>query len=137
MIGILLVTHGQLAMTFLSALEHVLGKQENVATICIEADDDIEEIKQEIGNKIQQINTGNGVLILTDMFGGTPSNLALSYLKKGEVEIVSGLNLPMLIRLANYRQYEDLDKLALDAKETGQKYINIASELLEKNTKNE
>lgn len=137
MIGLLLVTHGELATSFLSALEHVVGKQDQMATICIEADDDIEVRRQELSLKLDQINTGDGVLILTDMFGGTPSNLAISFLKKGKVEAVSGLNLPMLIRLAHYREHESLDDLAAEAKETGKKYISIASELLEKINKNE
>ena len=133
MIGIVLVTHGRLAIAFLSALEHIVGKQEQIGTVCIDVDDDVEAKKKEIHEKTQQNDSGSGVIVLTDMFGGTPSNLAISLMKKTHIEIVSGMNLPMLIRLIGLRSDTALEHLAKDVKEAGQKYINIASQLLKKN----
>jgi mannose PTS system EIIA component len=130
MIGIVLVTHGRLAVEFLAALEHVVGGQTQIAAICIGPDDDMEERRQEILKSIREVDTGDGTVLLTDMFGGTPSNLAISVMDRAKVEVVAGVNLPMLIKLASLRQSEGLDRAVLGAQEAGRKYINVASQLL-------
>lgn len=130
MIGIVLVTHGRLADELISAMEHVVGPQEAVASICIGPDDDMEERRQQILDSISKSDDGGGVILLTDMFGGTPSNLAISVIEKANVEVIAGVNLPMLIKLASVRGTDDLNSAATQAKEAGRKYINIASELL-------
>jgi mannose PTS system EIIA component len=130
MIGLVLVTHGRLADAFQAALEHVVGPQEQIRTICIEAEDDIERRRQEIVEAVRAVDTGGGVVILTDMFGGTPSNLAISTMDRPGVEVIAGINLPMLIKLASIRAEEPLAKAVLAAQEAGRKYINVASRLL-------
>lgn len=130
MIGIILVTHGHLAEEFVHAMVHVVGPQEAVATVCIAPDDDMEKKRGEIGQAIRKVDSGKGVIILTDLFGGTPSNLAISLLEKGRVEVIAGINLPMLIRLAGVRKGADLGETALAAREAGRNYITIASEFL-------
>ena len=130
MIGIVLVTHGRLATEFLAALEHVVGGQTQIAAIGIGPDDDMEQRRQEILRSIGEVDTGDGVVLLTDMFGGTPSNLAISVMDRGKVEVIAGVNLPMLIKLASLRQNEGLDRAVLGAQEAGRKYINVASQLL-------
>ncbi|HEX5319354.1 MAG TPA: PTS sugar transporter subunit IIA [Stellaceae bacterium] len=130
MIGIVLVTHGRLATEFLAALEHVVGGQTQIAAICIGPDDDMEQRRQEILKSIGEVDTGDGAVLLTDMFGGTPSNLAISVMDRAKVEVVAGVNLPMLIKLASLRQTEGLDRAVLGAQEAGRKYINVASQLL-------
>ena len=130
MIGIVLVTHGRLAVEFVAALEHVVGGQTQIAAICIGPDDDMEQRRQEILRTIGEVDTGDGAVLLTDMFGGTPSNLAISVMDRGKVEVVAGVNLPMLIKLASLRQSEGLDRAVLGAQEAGRKYINVASQLL-------
>ncbi len=130
MIGMVLVTHGRLADEFVEALEHVVGPQENTATVCIGADDDMEQQRDNILNKAAEVNTGDGVVVLTDMFGGTPSNLAISIMDKNDVEIIAGVNLPMLIKLASVRKTDSLGDAVVAAQEAGRKYINIASKLL-------
>lgn len=131
MIGLVLVTHGRLALELVAALEHVVGPQENVATVCIGPDDDMEQRRQEIVTKAGETNTGKGVIVLTDMFGGTPSNLAISIMENTEIEVIAGVNLPMLIKLASIRSSQSLDDAAKDAQDAGRKYINIASQLLQ------
>ena len=131
MIGMVLVTHGKLATEFIQALEHIVGKQSGCLAVCIEAEDDMELRRQEILDKVTEVNRGQGVILLTDMFGGTPSNLAISLLNKAEVEVIAGLNLPMLIRLARLRDKETLGEAVLQAQEAGRKYITIASRILE------
>ena len=131
MIGLVLVTHGALAKEFLSAMQYVVGTQTQVETVCFLPDDDIKARGDEILQKVKKGNSGQGVLILTDMFGGTPSNLSISLLDKENVEVVAGLNLPMLVKLAGLRQNSDLKDAALSAEEAGKKYINIASKVLE------
>ncbi|HER26948.1 MAG TPA: PTS sugar transporter subunit IIA [Rhodospirillales bacterium] len=133
MIGLLLVTHGRLADEFVAALEHVVGPQENVATVCIGPDDDMERRRQEILTCISTAEQGRGVILLTDMFGGTPSNLAISVIDKANVEVIAGVNLPMLIKLASVRKSESLADAAISAQSAGRKYINIASQLLSQN----
>lgn len=130
MIGLVLVTHGRLAEEMISALEHVVGPQENVKPICIGADDDMEKRRTDILKSVEQVNTGDGVVLLTDMFGGTPSNLAISVMDQANVEVIAGVNLPMLIKLASARQDKPLDEAVACAQEAGRKYINIASQLL-------
>jgi mannose PTS system EIIA component len=130
MIGLVIVTHGRLAEAFVAALEHVVGRQEQIGTICIEADDDIERRREEIVEAISAVDTGQGVVILTDMFGGTPSNLAISTLDRKGLEVIAGINLPMLIKLASIRGQEPLDRAVAAAQDAGRKYINVASQLL-------
>ncbi len=130
MIGVVLVTHGRLAEELIAAMEHVVGPQENVASICIGPDDDMEERRQQILDGIARVDKGDGAILLTDMFGGTPSNLAISVIEKANVEVIAGVNLPMLIKLAGVRTDNTLKDAASQAKDAGRKYINIASELL-------
>ena len=130
MIGMVLVTHGKLAAEFLAALEHVVGKQQKVATVCIGAEDDMERRRRDILDACARVDGGDGVVLLTDMFGGTPSNLAISVLDRANVEVIAGINLPMLIKLASLRQTEKLADAVRGAQEAGRKYINVASQLL-------
>jgi PTS system mannose-specific IIA component len=130
MIGIVLVTHGRLATEFVAALEHVVGPQRQIAAVCIGADDDMELRRQEIVRSIDEVDTGEGAVLLTDMFGGTPSNLAISVMDRAKVEVIAGINLPMLIKLASLRQTETLGRAVVGAQEAGRKYINVASQLL-------
>ena len=129
MIGILLVTHGNLAKEMIGAMEHVVGKQEKLDMVCIGENDDVEKSRQDIIDKVQQLDTGEGVCIATDMFGGTPSNLAISVMKSDKVEVVAGLNLPMLIKLVRLRNLP-LKQMVEESAQAGRKYINVASELL-------
>ncbi|HET8727230.1 MAG TPA: PTS sugar transporter subunit IIA [Alphaproteobacteria bacterium] len=130
MIGMVLVTHGRLAEEFIAALEHVVGVQQNVDAVCIGPDDDMEQRRLEILDKVAKVDGGRGVVLLTDMFGGTPSNLAISVMDKANVEVIAGVNLPMLIKLASVRGAEPLADAVGHAREAGQKYINVASSLL-------
>lgn len=130
MIGLVLVTHGRLAAEFLNAMQHVVGKQPQVETVCIGPDDDMEIRRSEILEKVKRVDSGKGVIVMTDMFGGTPSNLAISIMDKANVEILAGVNLPMLIKLATLRKDMTLKEAVLGAKEAGKKYIHIASEVL-------
>ena len=130
MIGMILVTHGRLAEEFVSAMQHVVGKQDAVATVCIGPNDDMEARRQEIAEAVDRVNSGAGVIILTDLFGGTPSNLAISLMKQGKVEVIAGINLPMLIRLAKARTCMDLTRATEAARDAGRNYITIASEFL-------
>jgi mannose PTS system EIIA component len=130
MIGMVLVTHGRLALEFAAALEHVVGPQKNIAAICIGPDDDMEQRRREIIESVEKVDDGRGVVLLTDMFGGTPSNLAISVLDQGRVEVIAGVNLPMLIKLASLRESETLASAVAQAQEAGRKYINVASQLL-------
>ncbi|MFB0951612.1 MAG: PTS sugar transporter subunit IIA [Rhodospirillales bacterium] len=132
MIGLVLVTHGRLAVELVSALEHVVGSQENVATVCIGPDDDMEQRRAEIMKSTKDVDDGDGVIVLTDMFGGTPSNLAISIMNNGKIEVIAGVNLPMLIKLASIRDAGSLLEAATGAQDAGRKYINIASQLLDK-----
>jgi PTS system mannose-specific IIA component len=130
MIGLVIVTHGRLGQELINALEHVVGPQSNIASICIGPDDDMEQRRCQIVDSVASAEEGNGVILLTDMFGGTPSNLAISILGNANVEVIAGANLPMLIKLASVRQTESLEEAAQSAQEAGRKYINIASRLL-------
>jgi len=130
MIGLVLVTHGRLAEEFLHAVVHVVGPQEKFATICIGADDDMELRRDDIVEAVGSVNEGDGVIILTDMFGGTPSNMAISVMEEGKVEVIAGVNLPMLIKLTSIRQNEALIPALLAAQEAGRRYINVPSLIL-------
>lgn len=132
MIGVVVVSHGKLARELVAAAEHVVGAQENFSAISIEADDDMEARREQIIATAKANDSGMGVIILTDMFGGTPSNLAISVMPKGKIEVIAGANLPMLIKLAEVRASGDLMATAEAASEAGRKYISIASLLLEK-----
>lgn len=130
MIGLVLVTHGRLAEEFVTAMEHVVGKQERIATICIGPDDDMEERRADIAKAIEAVDAGRGVIVLTDLFGGTPSNLAISLMQAGKVEVIAGINLPMLIRLGGARKTMKVTEAVAAAREAGRKYITVASEVL-------
>lgn len=130
MIGLIVVTHGRLAEEFISATEHVVGPQQNLQAICIGPDDDMEIRRNNIKDAIASVNQGQGVIILTDMFGGTPSNLAISLMEKGKIEVLAGINLPMLIKLASIRESASLLDAVAAAEDSGRKYINVASNVL-------
>jgi len=130
MIGVVLVTHGRLAQEFIDALVHVVGPQQNIAAVCIGPDDDMDQRRREIVESVAAVDGGKGVVLLTDMFGGTPSNLAISVLDQGRIEVVAGVNLPMLIKLASLRGKESLATVITEAQAAGRKYINVASQLL-------
>ncbi len=130
MIGLVLVTHGRLAMEFRVAMEHVVGRQDAIETICIGPEDDMEIRRAEIATAITRVDDGSGVVVLTDLFGGTPSNLAISLLDPGHVEVIAGVNLPMLIRLESARKKMPVVQAVAAAREAGTKYISVASELL-------
>ena len=130
MIGLVLVTHGQLAAEFRKAVEHVVGPQEKFETVAIGADDDMEQRRRDIVEAVAAVDKGSGVVVLTDMFGGTPSNLAISVMETGRVEVIAGMNLPMLIKLSSVRKTEDIGVAVDAAQAAGRKYINVASRLL-------
>ena len=130
MIGMVLVTHGQLATSFRSALEHVVGPQKQLETISIGPDDDIEGRRNEILEAAHRVQDGGGVVLITDMFGGTPSNLAISAMDGGRIEVLCGMNLPMLIKLASLRDSVDLKHAVSEARDAGKKYIAVASQVL-------
>lgn len=130
MIGLVLVTHGRLAEEFVAALEHVVGRQKNIAAICIGPDDDMERRRADILTAAERVDDGDGVILMTDMFGGTPSNLAISVMSEAKVEVIAGVNLPMLIKFASVRNAEPLAAAVASIQESGRKYINVASSLL-------
>ena len=130
MIGLILVTHGKLADEFVAAMAHVVGQQEAITAISIGPEDNMEKRRADIGAAVKQVDSGAGVIILTDLFGGTPSNLAISLMKKGKVEVIAGINLPMLIRLAKARSCMPLEQAVVAARDAGRSYITIASEFL-------
>lgn len=130
MIGLVIVTHGALAREFELALEHVVGPQEALETVSIGPDDDMEIRRTDILKAVERVNSGMGAIILTDMFGGTPSNLSISIMEPGLVEVVAGVNLPMLIKLAKVREGDDMSDALEKATEAGRRYINVASHVL-------
>ena len=130
MIGLVLVTHGQLAAEFRHAVEHVVGPQDNFETVAIGADDDMEQRRRDIVDAVARVDTGSGVIVLTDMFGGTPSNLAISVMESGRTEVIAGMNLPMLIKLSSIRKGDNMATALDEAQAAGRKYINVASQLL-------
>jgi PTS system mannose-specific IIA component len=127
MLGIVIVTHGALASEFIAAMTHIVGPQERVRGVCIGANDDIDERRAEITRAIASVDAGKGVVIVTDMFGGTPCNLALSHLRRGEIEVLAGANLPSLIKLVEVRDKRPLDEAVKDAIEAGRKYMRAGS----------
>ena len=133
MIGLVLVTHGGLADELISAMNHVVGPQENTAAVCIGPDDDMEHRRTDIQRAVGSVDSGKGVIILTDMFGGTPSNLAVSTIDSESVDVIAGVNLPMLIKLASIRRNLDIQNAITKAQEAGRKYINVASHLINEN----
>lgn len=130
MIGLVLVTHGRLAEEFRNAVEHVVGPQADFETVAIGPEDDMERRRLDIVEAVAQVDTGSGVIVLTDMFGGTPSNLAISVMEAGRIEVIAGMNLPMLIKLTSVRKSGDLAVAVEEAQAAGRKYINVASQLL-------
>lgn len=133
MIGLVLVTHGGLADEFRLAVEHVVGPQEAIKTISIGPEDDMDRRRDDIVQAVADVDSGNGVIILTDMFGGTPSNLAISVMSNGTTEVIAGVNLPMLIKLVAVRQENDMAKALAEAEDAGRRYINVASRVLSGN----
>ena len=129
MIGLVLVTHGRLAEEFRNAVEHVVGPQENFETVSIGADDNMEKRRSDIVDAVARVDHGSGVVVLTDMFGGTPSNLAISVMEAGHIEVIAGMNLPMLIKLSSVRKGDKLAAAVEEAQAAGRKYINVASQL--------
>lgn len=130
MIGMVLVTHGRLAEEFRHALEHVVGPQQKLETVCIGPEDDMDGRRADIVDAVERADSGSGVVVLTDMFGGTPSNLAISVMEAGRVEVIAGVNLPMLVRLSGIRKTDDLEKAVTESQTAGRKYINVASQFL-------
>ncbi len=130
MIGLVLVSHGRLAQELLAAMEHVVGPQERVRVVSIGPDDDMEQRRREILEAVESVDEGDGVIVLTDMFGGTPSNLAISLLGRPKLEVIAGTNLPMLIKLASTRTDLPLDQAVSAAAQAGRRYINVASHVL-------
>lgn len=130
MIGLVLVSHGHLAAEFRAAMEHVVGKQAQLQVVCIGPEDDMDQRRNEIVTAIHDVDTGAGVVVLTDMFGGTPSNLAISAMNGSNVEVVAGINLPMLVKLAKVRETCPLSEAVVAAQDAGRKYINVASHIL-------
>ena len=130
MIGVVLVTHGNLATELVKVMEHVVGPQDQLTTITIDPDDDMEKRREDILNSVQFVDKGLGVIILTDMFGGTPSNLAISIMEQAKIDIIAGVNLPMLIKLSSVRTTETISEAVAQAREAGQKYIMVASQIL-------
>lgn len=129
MIGVVLVTHGRLAEEFRQAVEHVVGPQEQFRTVSIGPEDDMEQRRREIVEAVAETDTGEGVIVLTDMFGGTPSNLAISVMEPGRIEVIAGMNLPMLIKLSSARRCT-MEQALTEAQNAGRKYINVASQVL-------
>jgi len=132
MIGLVLVAHGALADEFLSAMQYVVGPQKQIATVGLFPKDDIQKRREEILQKVQEVDDGSGVIVLTDMFGGTPSNLSISIIERGNIEVLAGLNLPMLIKLSGLREDVSLKEAVEAAQDAGKKYITIASKFLGK-----
>lgn len=130
MIGLVIVTHGRLAEDFHKVLEHIVGKQDAIASICIEPDDNMEARRDDIVAAIDKVNKGKGAIVITDMFGGTPSNLAISIMNQRPIEVLAGVNVPMLVKLASVRDKASIADAVEQAKEAGRKYINVASQLL-------
>jgi len=130
MIGLVLVTHGRLAEEFVVAMEHVVGQQERIESICIGPEDDMESRRADIAEAIKNVDEGRGVIVLSDLFGGTPSNLAISLMEAGRIEVIAGINLPMLIRLGSARKTMKVTEAVAAARDAGRKYITVASEVL-------
>jgi len=132
MVGVVLITHPNLGEEFIRSAETICGKLPFFTSVSIDTRRGVEELREEIARAIKTVDSGKGVLILTDMFGGTPSNMSLAFLSEGRVEVVTGLNLPMLIKISNCREGRTLQELAKTVKDAGQRNINLASEILQK-----
>jgi PTS system mannose-specific IIA component len=132
MVGVVLVTHPHLGEEFIRSAEMICGKLPRVLTVSIDTRKEVEELRRGIAEALKKVDEGDGVLILTDMFGGTPSNMSLAFLQENRVEVLTGLNLPMMIKISNCREGRSLKELARMVKEAGQKNINLASEILQK-----
>lgn len=130
MIGLVIVTHGGLATEFRAAVEHIVGVQKQLETVSIGPEDDMEQRRKDIVACVRQADEGDGVIVLTDMFGGTPSNLAISIMEEAKVEVIAGVNLPLLVKLASIRESGELENVAEQARDAGRKYINVASQIL-------
>ena len=130
MIGVVVVTHGQLARELLNAAEAIVGDLPKFSAVSIGWHDDVEDAREEIRHAVQALQDGTGVLLLTDMFGGTPSNLGMTFLEPSLVEVVTGVNLPMLIKLSGLQRSDDLTAVARELRETGRKAIHVASDLM-------
>lgn len=130
MIGLVIISHGRLAEEFRNAVNHVMGQQENIETIDIAPDDDTDARRDDLVSAVERVDQGAGVIILTDLFGGTPSNLAISLLNRSNVEVIAGVNLPMLIKLCSLRKSSPVGQAVIEAQEAGKKYINVASKLI-------
>jgi len=135
MIGVVIVSHGKLAEEFVKVAEHVMGPQDNLLAIAIDPDEEMEVCRERVLKAIQDTDRGNGVIVLTDMFGGTPSNIALSLLKKAKIEIIAGFNLPLLIKLLSVRKTKPIGDAVVQSQEAGQKYIHVASQIMNKDPK--
>lgn len=131
MIGLVIVTHGRLAEEFVSAMEHVVGPQKLVEAVCIGPDDNMENRRQDIIKAVAAAEMGDGVIVLTDMFGGTPSNLAISILEEANIEVIAGVNLPLLVKLASVRKSSDMATAVTEVCDAGRKYIKLASDVLD------
>jgi mannose PTS system EIIA component len=131
MIGIVLVTHGRIAAEFRAALEHVVGPQKQIESIAIGPDDDIEQRRQDIVSAVRNVDSGSGVVVFTDMFGGTPSNLAISIMNGSNIEVIAAVNLPTLIKLASVRETASLEQAVVQAQDAGRRYICVASRVLD------
>lgn len=134
MIGLVIITHGNLALEFKHAMEHVVGAQEKLETVSIAPDDDMEKRRVDITQAVEKANDGDGVILLTDLFGGTPSNMAISMMQDQQIEVIAGINLPMLVKLAGLRETSSLAEAAEKAQEAGRKYIHVASKVLQGNS---
>ena len=132
MIGLVLVTHGYLAIELIKAMEHVVGPQAGVASVCIGPNDDMEIRRKDIITAVSKVYSNSGVIVLTDMFGGTPCNLAMSILESDKIEVISGVNLPMLVKFASCRKDYIFEDCVRKSEEAGKKYINVVSELIKK-----
>ena len=130
MIGLVVVTHGNLAVEMLKVLEHIVGPQEGIVSVSIEAEDDMEARRNDIEAAILEVDQGNGVIVLTDLFGGTPSNLAISMMHDESIEVIAGINLPLLVKLASVRKQSSITEAAAAAQEAGRKYIQVASSII-------
>jgi mannose PTS system EIIA component len=135
MVGVVIVGHGSFAQELINTSKFIVGKVESIEAVNLKYESTVEEIRSQISSAIKKVDTGGGVLILTDMFGGTPSNISLSFLKEGEIEVLSGVNLPMLLKLSTSRDEMKLEELATYIKSYGQKNISLASEILARRTK--
>ncbi len=133
MIGVVLVSHANIAKEMLNVIEHIVGPQDKILAISIFPNDDMKKKRTEIVESVKKVESGKGVIVLTDMFGGTPSNLAISVMEDEKIEVVAGVNLPMLIKMMSVRDKKSIKELIKISQESGRKYINVASAFFEEN----